>query len=192
MTETEKLLDKWQTILSLQDWEIKVKHVHTYELDPNSNAQIKYSLEKKQAWVYIIFEDERGERDENWTTNTTESSILHELLHLHIEQAKISKICEEQTIEALVKTFLLLSRIESKMNKNLKGGQRMKKVKTKPSSGLTKKQKTSVVKRAVAGKDIGKKGKTFAKIAESAGGGEKGKRVAAGVMWKNMKRKKGK
>lgn len=57
-----------------------------------------------------------------------------------------------------------------------------------PSSGLTKKQKSSVAKKASAGKDIGKKGKGFAKIAASAGGGEKGKRIAAAAMWKNIKR----
>jgi hypothetical protein len=64
-----------------------------------------------------------------------------------------------------------------------------KNLKNKPSSGLTKKQKSSVAKKATAGKDIGKKGKMFAKIAEKAGGGEKGKKIAAAAMWKNIKRK---
>ena len=59
----------------------------------------------------------------------------------------------------------------------------------KPSSGLSKKTRSNTVKRAVAGKDIGKKGKTFAKIAEKAGGGEKGRKIAAAVMWKNLRRK---
>jgi len=62
-----------------------------------------------------------------------------------------------------------------------------KKVK-KPSSGLTKKQKSAVSKKAKAGKDIGKKGKGFEKVAKSAGGGEKGKKIAAAAMWKNIKR----
>jgi len=60
--------------------------------------------------------------------------------------------------------------------------------KKKPSAGLTKKQKSSVAKKARAGKDIGKKGKSFADVAAAAGGGEKGKRIAAAAMWKNMKR----
>lgn len=59
---------------------------------------------------------------------------------------------------------------------------------TKPSAGLTAKQKTTVAKKASAGKDIGKKGKSFAKVAAAAGGGEKGKRIAAAAMWKNIKR----
>ena len=44
----------------------------------------------------------------------------------------------------------------------------------KPSAGLSK--------------DIGKKGKGFEKIAQAAGGGEKGQKIAAAAMWKNVKR----
>lgn len=58
----------------------------------------------------------------------------------------------------------------------------------KPSAGLSKKEKSAVVKKAKAGKDIGKKGKGFEKIAKAAGGGEKGQKIAAAAMWKNIKR----
>jgi len=58
----------------------------------------------------------------------------------------------------------------------------------KPSAGLSKDKKSDVVKKAQAGKDIGKKGKGFEKIAQAAGGGEKGKKIAAAAMWKNVKR----
>lgn len=60
--------------------------------------------------------------------------------------------------------------------------------KKKPSAGLTKKQKSNVAKKARAGKDIGKKGPGFAKMAKAAGGGEKGKKIAAAAMWKSIKR----
>ena len=43
----------------------------------------------------------------------------------------------------------------------------------KPSAGLSKAKKSAVVKDAKAGKDIGKPGKSFDKVAKSAGGGEK-------------------
>ena len=59
---------------------------------------------------------------------------------------------------------------------------------SKPSAGLTKKEKSDVVKKAQAGKDIGKKGKGFEKVAQAAGGGEKGQKIAAAAMWKNIKR----
>ena len=54
-----------------------------------------------------------------------------------------------------------------------------------PSAGMSKKQKSAVVKDAKAGKDIGKPGKSFDKVAKAAGGGEKGKKIAAAAMWKN-------
>jgi hypothetical protein len=61
--------------------------------------------------------------------------------------------------------------------------------KKKPSAGLTKKQKSDVVKKAKAGGDIGKKGKGFEDVAKEAGGGKKGQKIAAAAMWKNVKRK---
>lgn len=72
--------------------------------------------------------------------------------------------------------------MEAFPSKMKKGGE------TKPSAGLSKKTKSNVAKKASAGKDIGKPGKGFAKLAASAGGGEKGKRIAAAAMWKNIKR----
>lgn len=65
--------------------------------------------------------------------------------------------------------------------------------KKKPSAGLTKKQKSAVAKKARAGKDVGKKGKGFEKIAKKAakkyGSAERGRKVAAAAMWKSVKRK---
>ena len=64
--------------------------------------------------------------------------------------------------------------------------------KEKPSAGLTKKQKSAVSKKAHAGKDIGKKGPGFEKVAKAAekkyGSKEAGEKVAAAAMWKNIKR----
>ena len=57
-----------------------------------------------------------------------------------------------------------------------------------PSAGLSKEKKSAVVKQAKAGKNIGKKGKSFDKVAKAAGGGKKGEKIAAAAMWKNIKR----
>ena len=59
-------------------------------------------------------------------------------------------------------------------------------MKTKPSAGLSKKQKSTIVKKAKAGKDLGKPGKNFDKIAAAAGGGEKGKKIAGAQFWRQM------
>lgn len=63
---------------------------------------------------------------------------------------------------------------------------------SKPSAGLTKKEKSAVVKKAVAGKDIGKKGKGFEKVEKAAkkGGASDPKAVAAAAMWKGQAKKK--
>ena len=64
----------------------------------------------------------------------------------------------------------------------------------KPSSGLSKKEKSSIAKKAIAGKDIGKKGKNFdkvaAKAAEQYGSAEAGSAVAAAAMYKGIKARK--
>ena len=56
---------------------------------------------------------------------------------------------------------------------------------SKPSAGMSKGEKSSLVKKAKKGGDIGKPGKSFDKVAKAAGGGEKGKKIAAAAMWKN-------
>jgi hypothetical protein len=58
---------------------------------------------------------------------------------------------------------------------------------------MNKTQRSAIVKKAVAGKDIGKKGKNFEKIAEKAakkyGSKEAGNRVAGAIMFGKVKRK---
>jgi hypothetical protein len=65
--------------------------------------------------------------------------------------------------------------------------------KKKPSAGLTKAQKSTIAKKAKAGKDMGKKGKGFDKLAATAakeyGSKERGQKVAAAAMWKNAAKK---
>ena len=67
--------------------------------------------------------------------------------------------------------------------------EKIEEAKKKPSAGLTKKQKSTISKKAHAGKDIGKKGKGFEKVAKAAGGGEKGEKIAAAAMWKGAAKK---
>ena len=79
----------------------------------------------------------------------------------------------------------VLSRIKAEDDSNP-----IHEAKKKPSAGLTKKEKSAISKKAHAGKDIGKKGKGFEKVAKAAekqyGSEEAGKKVAAAAMWKNL------
>ena len=65
---------------------------------------------------------------------------------------------------------------------------KVKKVKHTGMKELTAKQRSAIATQAVAGEDIGKKGKTFNKVAALAekqyGSEEKGKAVAAAAMFK--------
>ena len=58
----------------------------------------------------------------------------------------------------------------------------------KPSAGMTKKEKSTVVKKARSGKDIGKPGKGFEKVEKAAkkSGAKDPKAVAAAAMWKQQ------
>ncbi|MEK6829616.1 MAG: hypothetical protein AABY15_05850 [Nanoarchaeota archaeon] len=59
-----------------------------------------------------------------------------------------------------------------------------------PSTGLTKTQKSDVVKKAKSGKDIGKPGKGFKDVVAKAekSGAKDPEAVAAAAMWKNIPR----
>ena len=61
----------------------------------------------------------------------------------------------------------------------------------KPSAGMTKGEKSAVVKKAKSGGDIGKPGKGFAKVEKSAkaSGAKDPKAVAAAAMWKQQAKK---
>lgn len=69
-----------------------------------------------------------------------------------------------------------------------------KRGKKRPSAGLTKKERSRIVKKARKGGDIGRKGKNFKKIERKAakryGSKEKGRKVAAAVMWKSAAARK--
>jgi hypothetical protein len=63
--------------------------------------------------------------------------------------------------------------------------------KKKPSAGLSKKQKSAIVKKAKSGKDMGKKGKGFQKIVKAAkkSGADNPEAVAGAVFWKGQAKK---
>jgi len=63
--------------------------------------------------------------------------------------------------------------------------------KKKPSAGLSKKQKSAIVKKAKAGKDFGKKGKGFEDIEKKAkaNGAENPEAVAGAQFWKGQAKK---
>ena len=66
----------------------------------------------------------------------------------------------------------------------------VKVIEAAPSAGMSKKEKSAVVKKAKAGKDIGKPGKNFKKVEKAAAksGATDPAAVAAAAMWKSAKK----
>lgn len=103
----------------------------------------------------------------------------------------IAELAEEMKNEEEVDELTELD-VLKKENERLRAELNEEKDKKKPSAGLTKKQKSNVVKKAKAGEDIGKPGKGFEAIEKKAKeyGYDDPAAVAASVMWKSIKRKK--
>ena len=139
----------------------------------------------------------------NINENTTEEptadfshmqKFVNELNKLKAASAKLSETLDNQIKEVenkiqsetqKIKEMIGLSEPTEEEHKE----EELEEAKKKPSAGLTKKEKSNIVKKARAGKDIGKPGKGFEKVAKAAGGGEKGKKIAAAQMWKQQAKK---
>jgi len=65
--------------------------------------------------------------------------------------------------------------------------QKKKKAMKRPSSGTTKAERSRIAKRARSGKNVDKG--NFDEVAAAAGGGEKGRRIAAAQMWRKAAKK---
>ena len=114
----------------------------------------------------------------------------NKLAKVKIEQAKKAEETEKQ-IEQKAKSPVVkkpsVTNRKTLDNKN----KELDEAKSAPSAGMTKTQKSSLVKKARAGKDIGKPGKGFAKVEKAAekSGAKDPKAVAAAAMWKTAKKK---
>jgi hypothetical protein len=127
----------------------------------NKSTKVEDTEKKEIVDEVSLPEDENiGMEDENM--GMEEDMNIYEMLHMQ----KLAGIITEEE---------LITKLEE--------------AKKKPSAGMTKKEKSAVAKKAHAGKDVGKKGKNFEKIEKAAGGGEKGKKIAAAAMWKSQAKK---
>lgn len=102
---------------------------------------------------------------------------------------------EQEIDESLSYEDRLRALLEGKVQKKIKGkkahDEKMDEEKKKPSAGMSKKEKSAVVKKAKAGGDIGKPGKGFKEVEKAAkkGGAKDPKAVAAAAMWKTQAKK---
>lgn len=103
------LCKKWQKILKLEDWEICPHWADEGELEnDNELANIFPVVQRKHACIYVL-NPEAAEKLEGFPSNI-ESTILHELLHLHFalflhEENPVYMMIEEQAIHAITGAF---------------------------------------------------------------------------------------
>ena len=75
------VIEKWQSILRINDWEIRSKVVDASELNGDQDAQVTYVLHNKIALVKIA--DINTFEPDVWNGfGCIEKAVIHELLHL--------------------------------------------------------------------------------------------------------------
>jgi hypothetical protein len=91
------MLEKWQTILGLQSWNIKTSGVHVDQIDYNGEnyfIAIERNFIEKEATIYHDIE-------------LDEESIVHELLHIVYPEQE-----EDETFAEYESVIDLLSKIK--------------------------------------------------------------------------------
>jgi len=101
----------WQEILRLQDWDVIIELVHHHELN-GVIAAVSSNEYLKVARISLLRAEELRKEDMDM-----ESSLVHELLHVHTKDWEIlnrkyehSDVLQEQAIESLTKAIIKLNR----------------------------------------------------------------------------------
>jgi hypothetical protein len=146
-----------------------------------SLAKYQKQLEKlKSKGKKVTKTEETEEKEIVDEVTLPEDEMNNEYENMGMEEdMNIYEVLHMQKIAGIITEDELIAKLEE--------------AKKKPSAGMTKKEKSAVAKKAHAGKDIGKKGKGFEKVAKAAekeyGSEEAGKKVAAAAMWKGEAKK---
>jgi hypothetical protein len=110
--QLEKKLEEWQKRLRLQDWIIKVRIARASELPEGSMACVRATLAKKTAGILIL--DPIDYEPDLMLPQDMENSLVHELLHLHLEPIHMEDdtklIAVEQAIESITSGLLAAHR----------------------------------------------------------------------------------
>ena len=153
--------------------------------DPESGPQLEEKKEVTENYEDVI-------KSNNYDYDTAHSWLEDQGLKPMEIDSILNKVFPETNEEIGIYEMLYMQKLAGIISEK-EYNEKIEEAKKKPSAGLTKKQKSTISKKAHAGKDIGKKGKGFAKVAKSAekqyGSKEAGEKVAAAAMWKSIKRK---
>ena len=175
--------------------------------DDQLEAWVQAKIVKSADYIasvyhYLEYEmefSEYGKKLENseMYTESQKRVLRHKLMEAKNKLAKVkieqSKKAEEteKKIEQKAKSPAVKKPAVTNRKATVNKNKELEEAKSAPSAGMTKAQKSAVVKKARAGEDIGKPGKGFAKVEKAAekSGAKDPKAVAAAAMWKTAKKK---
>lgn len=103
----------WQKVLKLQDWQISIKYERFHKMRDAKGALVWGTVTTipscKRAQVNVLTPSDC----QGTTEQDIEETIVHELLHIHINEVlrnREDEIAEERTINALAEACVLLRR----------------------------------------------------------------------------------
>ena len=112
-TQLDEYLERWKTILGLQDWMIKASVVGKEYMPLEDSAGVnEYNIPMMQSLIYIL--DPKDYEDDTMDVYIAEKILVHELLHLvftYVDrendyESKIVDLIEHQKVEKMAKSFI--------------------------------------------------------------------------------------
>lgn len=93
---------KWQRILRLQDWDIRLRMARHSEMHlTNAAGEISIFDAKKIATVHVLHPEDFTLMGVTAPVQDMEYTIVHELLHIHLHPMRAREVDEEQAIHAM-------------------------------------------------------------------------------------------
>jgi len=83
MPDLNRLCRKWQRLLRLQDWDVKIRWATGADDQTGDCATCKHWDQEKFALIRVTPPDQRTTSAEFHEETDVEADVVHELLHLH-------------------------------------------------------------------------------------------------------------
>ena len=108
--QANNLIKDWQERLRLRDWDVSWSFAaDDKSIDSDELGHINYKVYARSAHISLLRPDQYDEDDSKNSDFVFESTIVHELLHLHLapifgadeEESSHQVLLEEQAIEAI-------------------------------------------------------------------------------------------
>lgn len=114
LEEVKALLEKWQKILRIQDWDIEVQLVSPNKLTTGEQGEILIHRKYKRALIKLVdvkFDWPRDDFDLHYNNPNNpdylEHSLVHELVHIVVYKFE-TEFEEEQIVEQITKALMFL------------------------------------------------------------------------------------